>query len=428
VQQIADLAWAGQHEQAIAAASAALKRKALADDERMTLLDLRSESYIAVGDLKLAAADATTMKALAKREGGAELQARALCREALVQLRQGDARSAELVAAAALKAAERSRQPALIALCISRLSLAQVGARSDLAGGARNAARAAALFASLGDTVQRGRALNIRSNALWASDQTAPSKAAASEALALARRCGDLFGQGGALNSLALVEADLAQSLRLFGQSLDAYRAAGYVLSQASATGNLGATYGDLGLFRHARRLTLGAVDIARRAGARGMLPVFTWNLAEWACAAGSLDEGRARVAEASAVTRAVRDERFRSFPLFAQGWLARRDGRPAAAARHFERVARQVTGTEPKLAALTDAGSAHLAAGQPAAALAATRRAADQHRAMRFAVLDMVKPTKLWWRHSQALRANGRNAEARKALSGRGANCSAAS
>ena len=51
VQQIADLAWAGQHEQAIAAANAALKRKALADDERMTLLDLRSESYIAVGDL-----------------------------------------------------------------------------------------------------------------------------------------------------------------------------------------------------------------------------------------------------------------------------------------------------------------------------------------------------------------------------------------
>ncbi len=72
-QQIADLAWAGQHEQAIAAATAALKRKALAADERMTLLDLRSESYIAVGDLERAAADAKAMKALAKREGGAAL-------------------------------------------------------------------------------------------------------------------------------------------------------------------------------------------------------------------------------------------------------------------------------------------------------------------------------------------------------------------
>ena len=63
------------------------------------------------------------------------------------------------------------------------------------------------------------------------------AKQAAAEALALARRCGDLFGQGSALNSLALCEADLAQGLRLFGQSLDAYRAAGYVLSQASANG-----------------------------------------------------------------------------------------------------------------------------------------------------------------------------------------------
>ena len=60
----------------------------------MTLLDLRSESYIAVGDLKRAAADATAMKALAKREGDAALQARALCREAFVQIRKGDARAA----------------------------------------------------------------------------------------------------------------------------------------------------------------------------------------------------------------------------------------------------------------------------------------------------------------------------------------------
>jgi hypothetical protein len=205
VQQIADLAWAGQHEQAIAAASAALKRKALADDERMTLLDLRSESYIAVGDLKLAAADATTMKALAKREGGAELQARALCREALVQLRQGDARSAELVAAAALKAAERSRQPALIALCISRLSLAQVGARSDLAGGARNAARAAALFASLGDTV-RGAAHWV-SKATHSGRPIKTARAALQRSAALARAAA-ICSVKAPPHPPALVEAD----------------------------------------------------------------------------------------------------------------------------------------------------------------------------------------------------------------------------
>ena len=242
-QHVADLAWAGQHEQASAAASAALKRKMLAVDERMTLLDLRSESYIAVGDLKLAADDAAAMNALAKREGDAALQARALCRESVVRVRKGEARSAVVTGTAALKAAERSRQPALVALALLRLSHAQVVSRIDLPAAVRNAARAAALFESLGDTVQQGRALLVRSNSLFASDQNAQSKVAATEGLALARRCGDLFAQGTALNSLALCEADLAQGLRLFGQSLDAHEAAGYVLSQASANGQSG---GDL--------------------------------------------------------------------------------------------------------------------------------------------------------------------------------------
>ena len=153
-QHIADLAWAGQHEQAIAAASATLKRKSISIDARMTLLDLRSESYIAVGDLKLAADDAAAMNALAKREGDAELQTRALCRDAIVRIRTGDARPAVVAASTALKAAKRSRQPPLIALALARLSHAQVNSRSDLPAAMRNVARAAALFESLGDTVQ----------------------------------------------------------------------------------------------------------------------------------------------------------------------------------------------------------------------------------------------------------------------------------
>src|SRR5258708_33115 len=117
-QQIADLAWGGQHEQAIAAATAALKRKTLAAADRMTLLDLRSESYIAAGDLQLAAADAQAMKALAKRGGDAALLARALCRDSQVQHQRGEARAAVVTASAALKAARRSRRPELEALCL----------------------------------------------------------------------------------------------------------------------------------------------------------------------------------------------------------------------------------------------------------------------------------------------------------------------
>src|SRR6185369_14183606 len=108
-------------------------------DERMALLDLRSESCIALGDLGRAAADAAAMKTLARADGDAGLQARALSRDAIVQVRKGDARAAAVTAATAVKAAEISRQPAIIALALSRLSQAQTNARTDLAAGLRNA-------------------------------------------------------------------------------------------------------------------------------------------------------------------------------------------------------------------------------------------------------------------------------------------------
>ncbi|HWC47028.1 MAG TPA: GAF domain-containing protein, partial [Casimicrobiaceae bacterium] len=48
---------------------------------------------------------------------------------------------------------------------------------------------------------------------------------------------------------------------------------------------------------------------------------------------------------------------------------------------------------------------------------MAATSAAARQHRAMRFPPLDAIRPPTLWWRHSQALQANGAHNEAMKAL-----------
>ena len=418
-QQIVDLAWAGQHEHAIAAATAALAHKSVETDERMTLLDLRSESYIAVGDLKRAAADAQSMKALAKRAAGVALVASALCREAFVQSSLGDQRAAIATAAAALKAARRSRQPQLEALSLWRLAGAQIAGRIDPGAAVANAKRAADVFASLGDTIQQGRALQTKGSALWVLDENVKSRKTSVEALALARQCGDLFGQGSALNSIAIVQSDLAASLRLYSQALDDWKAAGYVLSQAMATGNLGASYADLGLYRRARRLSLDAAEICRRAGARTPLLVSIWNLAEWAFQAGSLDDARAFAAEAAAVTRALRDKRFHAHPSIAAGWLALRERRLAAAARHFERAVKLAESLDATtlLQALTEAGRAHLAAGHPVAALAATRRAAKMHRAMGFVQLDSINPAALWWGHCRALQANGMAAPAREAL-----------
>ena len=160
-QQIADLAWAGQHEQAIAVATSALARKSVESDERMTLLDLRSESCVAIGDLKRAAEDAQSMKVLAKRDGSVALLTRALCREAFVQSRQGNQRAAVATATAALKAARRSRQPGLEALSLWRLAGAQVAGRIDLGATVGNAEACSQYFRFAGQHPPAGpRAAN----------------------------------------------------------------------------------------------------------------------------------------------------------------------------------------------------------------------------------------------------------------------------
>ncbi|MFI4887209.1 MAG: GAF domain-containing protein [Burkholderiales bacterium] len=419
MQQIADLAWAGRHEQAIAAAGAALKRKTLGADERMTLLDLRSESYIAVGDLNLAATDATAMKALAKREGSVALQARALCRDVAVRLEQGELRAALVSATGALKAARKGGKSDLEAHALFRLALAQARGRFDLNAALGNAARAAAMFEASGDTAHQGRALNVRSTAFSFQEQMEPAHEAAVGALALARRSGDLLGEGGALNMLGLVTADLAAQLRLFQQSLEAYEAAGYVLRQSGATGNLGAVYSDLGLFRRAHRQTLDAVEITRRAGAMSSLVLWLWNLFDTALLSRSLDDARAWAAEATALTRTLRYTRFQAFPSLAEASIALLEGRAADAVRRFEQGIREIAADDAAMQVqiLTESVRAHLAAADPGGALTATRRATRLHRAMKFAPAGSINPPAVWWAHSQALAANGRTAPAREAL-----------
>src|SRR5664279_4010933 len=57
-ERVRDLAWAGQHPQAIEQATRALAATGLAVAAQLDLLDLRAESHIAGGDLANAATDA----------------------------------------------------------------------------------------------------------------------------------------------------------------------------------------------------------------------------------------------------------------------------------------------------------------------------------------------------------------------------------
>jgi tetratricopeptide (TPR) repeat protein len=103
-----------------------------------------------------------------------------------------------------------------------------------------------------------------------------------------------------------------------------------------------------------------------------------------------------------------------------AQGRLALLEGEATAALRHFERAEKLTRGGELvslEFNALTGIGQACLALNKIRPALAATRRAAELHRAHDLAALDGMSPTQLWWSHSRALQANKQTPAAREAL-----------
>ena len=125
-----DLAWAGQHAKAIELATTALAAPRLSVADRLDLLDLRAESFVAQGDLDRAGADAAAMLGLAKTAKTAAFMAQAQNRQALVQTRKGEFKAAVATATAALKAARQSKQTPLIAMSLFRLAEAQYRGRT----------------------------------------------------------------------------------------------------------------------------------------------------------------------------------------------------------------------------------------------------------------------------------------------------------
>ena len=141
---VRDLAWAGQQEKAIAAASTALEASGLTGEARLALLDLRAESLRAVGEFDAALADAHSMQVLAKALGSAHARALAACRLSVVLMTGGDAVRAASVARGALAAARKARDTELEALALYRLASALLN--NDEPASLRHAQEAAARF------------------------------------------------------------------------------------------------------------------------------------------------------------------------------------------------------------------------------------------------------------------------------------------
>ncbi len=420
VERVADLAWAGRRAEAIALAAHALSTPGVAAGRRLELLELRAESLIALGELDRADDDAKAMLDLARGERCAAFTARAQNCRALVQMRKGTGSAAIATATSALRAARRSRERALEATSLLRLAEAQFrDDRSEPA--AANATRAAGLFAALRQPAGQGRALWALSAAQSALGHAADARRAAADALALCRSCGDLYGAGNALNMPMFDEPDLGARLKLLNQALAAFEASGHLERQGVVTFNLGIAYGNLGLHRRARRLYHKAADVQERTGSRAGSGALLLTLAFGEIEMGHLDAARRHLAAADAIAdEPARDRHHPYFAAMACGRLAILDGDPRAALRHIRRalkLARDAGLVALEIAALAELAHGQLAAGNPAAALTASRRATRIHRDHDLAALQAMSPPLVWWRHSQALQANGDAAAAREAL-----------
>jgi len=422
-QQVRDLAWAGQHTQAVELATTALAAAGLNAALMLDLLELRAESLAAQGNIDRTREDAEAMLAIAERSGEAVLQAQALNCLARVRAFSGGIDAAVKTAEHAVKAARRSRRKALVALCLVNLAAAQMRTEQSAAA-VDNAAAAAKLFEALGDDMHRGRALWVIACAHDNLGHKATSERAADEALALARRTGDRWGEASALNIRWRQNVDLAKRLRGLHQSLAGYQAAGNVSGQSAIYNNLSLAYRALGLYRRSSRMARRAIEIRRRlhdfASAANALSIIAGN----DVLAGDVAAGREHLAEleAEGSGEGVHAAGHWAMTLdWTAGWLAlvERDG---AAALPFLEKACAVTKANPEttfqILLLTDLCAAHLLLGQTEAALEASRQATDLYAARESRAMGGgLSPAHVWWWHQQALAAHGEHRQARTAL-----------
>ena len=380
VQRIHDLAWAGQHAKAIELATQALSATAVAVAGRLDLLDLRSESFVAQGDLARAAADSDAMLALAERAKSAAFEAQARNRLALVQMRSGELRKAQASAVAALKFARQSKRVSLEAMSLFRLAEAQFRGKSISAEAVRNAAHAAQLFEKTGDPIGQGRALWAVATASSDLGRVAECQEAAEAALAIGRRCGDLYGLGNAYNCLSYNLPDIAANMKALNQSLASFEAAGYVERQGVANHNLAVQYTTLGQYRRARRLGAKAAELYLQTGANAGRTRFVQAFIELEM--GHLDAARAF---ASSSESAPETEQDAAFVSYFDGWLDFKEGKSAQgagkdqarrqdAARAEERCIRAGNPRFPRRSPARREGSARSAHGDPARHRAASR------------------------------------------------------
>ena len=340
------------------------------------------------------------MMALAERESSAALQAQALCREALVQMRQGDLRGA---VASATAAAEGRHTSASRARGAEPLPLGRGALHGEPEGEPRACAEGDRALRALGDALARAAHWVIRSPLAKRSGRS--RSAQRQEALELARRRRPVRG-GQCAQRARDTNVDIASGCgipagarRVRGRGLRAGRAAHPEISvYLRRSGTLSACPPS----------AAATVGVQRSIGAWATAPMDA-GICGMGAATPSLDAARRRRRVARPQRCAIMDSQL----LFSMaGRLALREG-DAPRLPPLRSCARKAHRSEPTSSSWRSPmpARAHLAAGDATAALAprAGHRAAPRSS---FAPLDSFNPSAIWWRHCQALPANGKSAK----------------
>lgn len=411
------LAWAGKHPQAIDLATQELDNATLPTSQRMDLLDLRSESYIAIGKLDLTLQDAKAMGRLAKG-GSHQLTAQALNRLALVQMRMGEIKAAVKTASGALKVAHQSKYKPLVALSLFRLSEAQMRTRQSKAA-ADTAQKAIAIYQKLGDDSGAGRAYWVLASAYFRLNLAEDTRHAAQTALALCEQAGDQYGVGNAFISLSLTDTDLAERIQHTQQALQTFETAGYKDRQAVVLSILALVYGELGLYIRSRRLQYEVIKITRAMGARVSLTYQIANIITNEIILNDLASAHLHLQELATLVPDLGDPTMDCQLASTRAELAFAKGDLKNAIYHYK-CALKIDKTAQigrEHIILTELAKAHLAAGNLVAALNATTKATAIHHAQNFAPPDGLSSHTIWWWHVQAFNANQKTEETHEML-----------
>ena len=419
--QAQEMAWNGRHLQAISLCSQALRSDELDPLTHLQLLDTRTESHIAQGNLDAAANDAAIMGNIANDPNfqSPNLLALALNRLALVQMRQGALPEAVTTATAALEAAQASQQQPLIAA--SLLGLAEAQWRTKANELVRQTGQQAAdLYAELGNLSGQGRALREMAITEAYLGHIEASRDAAQQALTLCQQAGDLYGVGSALHAHAFVEADLAIRLEAAKQALSAFTQAGYLERQVMMQSFLTISYGNLGLHHRARRLHKETIELSQRIGARLLLAYELASLAGLEITLKAFASARDCLAQLAQLLPSLGDPLMNISYARRLGDLTLAEGQAETARHHYQEALRLAQAADLpgyQILSLSSLGQAYLAQGNAPAALAATTSALNLYRTHDFAKLDDTYPEEIWWVQARAFAANQQEEAANAAL-----------